>query len=97
MITFLIIIVAIAFIVAVNELIILQVYGPWTYEYTLNKNHASLNSLDPQILVFDWGNPYISTVGTAVFVKYYIDDIGVVPRGCDLHYEIKNLYDNLNK
>lgn len=87
----LIILIAIVLIIFTYELINIMIYG-WPTKIKANLDNANLNSFRTSILMLPIG--YISTVNS-LFAKYYISDIGMVPRWSKFHKQIESKYQEL--
>jgi len=66
------------------------------------KNYDNLNRYDKRILknsseLYNFGCHFITTTCFGIVAKYYINDVGMIPRFTKLHYLVKEKFKELKQ
>jgi hypothetical protein len=86
--------------VAIIELVTSSVYGSFVSKQItdtymdLDESKLRLNMYDSTIL--GTGKNFISTLPFSIFSKYYINNVGVIPRWSRLHKKVNEYFKNVS-
>lgn len=82
-------------LVAINEFATFMIYGGFVSKQitdvymNLDESKLSLNEFNPSILST---NCYIANVSFSIFSKYYISELGTIPRWSKLHKRVNEYF-----